>query len=113
MQYQTEERGTVHIFAIHEKRIDSRVAPDLKKELLLLLQNQPPNILIDLGAVEYIDSSGLGAILLGIRQSRENGGDIKLANLNSRVLSLIKIAKLDDVIESYDNLDEAVSSFNG
>ena len=95
-----------------DARLDTTLAPDLKTKLLGLAEQDEPQILIDLKEVEYADSSGLGAILFGIRRARDNGGTCKLVNLNNRVLSLIRIAKLDHVIEAFDDEKEALKSFS-
>jgi len=111
MNHKMEERDRVNILRLLERRLDFHVAPDLKAKLLVMAKQTGANLLMDLAEVEYTDSSGLGAILFGVRQFRQNKGSLKLVNLQPRVLTLIKIAKLDNVIESYDNEDEAVASF--
>ncbi len=113
MHYSIEHKGEVYVLRIHHARLDTDVAHDLKVELLKLMGGKNPNVLIDLQEVEYADSTGLGAILFGVRHGREHGGQLKLVNLNERVLGLLRIAKLDDVIESYDNEEEALASFAG
>ena len=111
MQFETTYKNNISIIRLQIQRLDSTAAPDLKTEFLRLLDEDRFDILIDLGMVDYADSSGLGAILFGIRQADIAGGDVKVFNLRPRVLSLIKIAKLDSVIEAYDNEDEAIASF--
>jgi len=112
MQFEMIRKNNVNIIRVKVQRLDSMAAPDLKTEFLRMLEENQYDILVDLGMVEYADSSGLGAILFGIRQADAAGGTVKLVNLRPRVLSLIKIAKLDDVIEAYDNEDEAIASFD-
>ena len=112
MNFVTDEQGGVKILRISEPRLDTNLAPELKAQILGLLDEGERKIILDLGDVEYADSSGLGAILFGIRMARDVEGQCKLINLNNRVLSLIKIAKLDHVIEAYDDEAEAVSSFS-
>jgi anti-sigma B factor antagonist len=111
MQFEKEQKNNVNIIRLKVQRLDSTTAPNLKAEFLLMLEQNQFDILVDLAMVDYADSSGLGAILFGIRQLDAAGGQVKLVNLRPRVLSLIKIAKLDDVIEAYDNEDEAIASF--
>jgi anti-sigma B factor antagonist len=111
MNFKSAVKNNVTILRLQDERLDSSIASELKAHLLVLIEEGNANILIDLAKVGYTDSSGLGAILFGIRQARPVNGKIKLANLQSRVLSLIKIAKLDNVIEAYDNEAEALESF--
>ncbi len=112
MNFKTTTKNNVTILRLQDSRLDNTFAADLKAHLLVMIEEGNKNILIDLANVDYADSSGLGAILFGIRQARPVNGKIKLVNLKSRVLSLIKIAKLDNVIEAYDNEAEALASFN-
>ncbi|MGH7599858.1 MAG: STAS domain-containing protein [bacterium] len=111
MNFKTTTKNNVTILRLQDSRLDNTLAADLKAHLLVMLEQGEKNILIDLAKVDYADSSGLGAILFGIRQARPANGKIRLVNLKSRVLSLIKIAKLDNVIEAYDNEAEAIDSF--
>jgi anti-sigma B factor antagonist len=111
MNLKTAVKNNVTILRLQEARLDNVIAADLKAQLLVLIEEGNKNILIDLAKVEFADSSGLGAILFGIRQARPLNGHVKLVNPQSRVLSLIKIAKLDNVIEAYDDEKEAIESF--
>jgi anti-sigma B factor antagonist len=111
MNLKTALKDNVTILRLQDARLDNVVAADLKAQLLVLIEQGQKDILLDLAKVEYADSSGLGAILFGIRQARPLNGRVKLINPTSRVLSLIKIAKLDNVIEAYDNEREALDSF--
>lgn len=111
MNLKEEDKNEVKILRLLEQRLESSIAPDLKAHLLLDLKNENAKILLDLKAVDYADSSGLGAILFGIRLARDSGSTLKLVNVSHRVLSLIRIAKLDDFIEAYDDEQEALASF--
>jgi anti-sigma B factor antagonist len=111
MNLKTAIKDNVTILRLQDARLDNVIAADLKAQLLVLIEQGNKDILIDLAKVEFADSSGLGAILFGIRQVRPVNGHIKLVNPQSRVLGLIKIAKLDNVIEAYDDESEAIESF--
>ncbi|MCG3157109.1 MAG: hypothetical protein DKINENOH_03740 [bacterium] len=111
MQLQSEKQQDVVILRLEDQRLDFSVAPDLKTKFIELTNAGEKHVLLDLANVEYADSSGLGAILFGIRQLRPAKGVLKIVNLQPRVLTLIKIAKLDNVIESFDDEAEAIASF--
>lgn len=111
MNYKIEIKDKVTMLRLDEQRLDTAIAAELKTQLISLINEHSPKMIVDLKSVEYADSSGLGAILFGIRQARDIGGACKLINLNNRVLSLIRIAKLDHVIEAFDNEKEALASF--
>ena len=67
--------------------------------------------LSDLKKVEYVDSSGLGALLFGHRQAQAHSGKMKLIHVNPRVNTLIQIAKLQDILERYEDEAVAIRSF--
>ncbi len=111
MAFSKYEKKGVTIIVIEKERLDSLIAPDLKTELLLLTDNGKMNILIDLSKVSYADSSGLGALLFGLRQIKNLGGHLRLFGANSKVQNLIKIARLDNHLINYINVDKAIKSF--
>lgn len=112
MHYQEEQVGDVLIIRIDEDRFDSTVSPEFKTELLRLIEGEHVrNILIDLKEVEYVDSSGLGALLFGHRQAKAKSGKLKLLNINPKVSTLIKIAKLEDILEHFSDEQQALKSF--
>ena len=72
---------------------------------------ESPQIVLDLRAVKYIDSSGLGALIGLVTSARALGGDVKLCDLSSRVQSLLQITRLDTVIHTFAGQEEAISAF--
>ncbi len=69
-------------------------------------------LVIDIGGVKRIDSSGIEALLIACRQAREQGGDAKLARVAPRFQTLLEIAHLTGVLRIYADVAEAVSSFS-
>jgi anti-sigma B factor antagonist len=69
------------------------------------------HIVLDLAGVDYIDSAGLGTLVAGAASVRRAGGELKLANLTSRVHDLLQITRLSTLFEVHDSLDKARSSF--
>ncbi len=107
MNFFLEEVDGVKIIRLKEERLDTTIAPDLKAQLLVLIA-EGKKVLLNLEDVQYADSSGLGAILLGFRQARDGGGDFAICNVQKRVLSMINIAQLANVITIYADQYEAV-----
>ena len=112
MNFQKENIEDVTVVRVQESRLDSNISSDMKTELLRLIEREgAQKILIDLNRVDYVDSSGLGALLFGHRQAKLNSGKPKLVNLNTKIFTLIKIAKLENILEGYQNEKEALKSF--
>ncbi len=68
-------------------------------------------ILLNLGDVSYIDSSGIGELVSGFTSVANAGGQLKLINLTKRVKDLLQITKLYTVFEVFDDEAQAVRSF--
>ena len=104
-------QNNLAIVRIVESEINSEKSPEFKTELLRLVTEGYINILVNLGMVSYVDSSGLGALLFGRRQVVPLDGDLKLTCLSDNVMAMIKIAQLDRVFDIFDTEEEAIESF--
>jgi len=69
------------------------------------------NIVVDMGELSFVNSSGLGILISGFTSARKNGGDLKLANINNKVEGLLSITKLNQIFEQYDSVEDAVKSY--
>ena len=69
------------------------------------------NILLNLGGVRYIDSSGIGELIANYTTIGRSGGHLKLLNLTDKVQDLLVITKLLTVFDVYENEAEALGSF--
>ncbi len=110
MQFDIKKNGTATVFKLKERRLDASISPDLKGEFLLICDGKTLNLVLDLSDVEFCDSSGLSALLIAERKMREQGGVVKLAGLQKKVLSLIKISHLDRAFSIYDTVTKAVKA---
>ena len=69
------------------------------------------NIVVDLGGVEYIDSTGLGILVICFTSLKKQGGALKLVNPNKRNGELLLLTKLHTVFEVFNEVQDAVNSF--
>jgi len=84
---------------------------ELHNILRFLVEKGEKRVLLNLGEVTYIDSSGLGELVAGYTTLQKNGGELKILRLTERVHELMVITKLLTVFDVYDNEDEAINSF--
>jgi anti-sigma B factor antagonist len=66
---------------------------------------------IDLGKVDWMNSTGLGLLISGLTTLKKSGGELKLANVTDKIQSLLTITKLVTIFKSFDTVDEAIQSF--
>jgi len=86
---------------------------DLRDSIREALSGSRKNIVLNLGEVSYIDSSGLGQLIGSYASVRERGGQMKLVNLQKKVVDLMQITKLLTVFETYNTEAAALASFAG
>ena len=86
----------------------SVVLRDLVRELL---NKGNKKILLNLGDVTYIDSSGIGELVSAFTTVRNGGGELKLLNLTKKVHDLLQITKLYTVFDIKDDETQAIQSF--
>lgn len=77
-----------------------------------LLNEGRVRLVIDLGGVTKIDSSGVDSLILSCRQARERGGDAKLVRVTPRLQKLFHLTHLDQVLEIYPDVEQGISSFS-
>ena len=93
---------------LHEEKLLSTLAPQLKSELVYLNTEGYRNIILDLTDVAYIDSSGLSALLVGNRLCKESNGTFVLTGLGPQVSKLIKISQLEPILNIVPTVTESV-----
>lgn len=83
----------------------------LRKTIRDLLEDGQTKILLNLGDVNYIDSSGIGELVSGFTAVRNRSGELKLLNLTKKVHDLLQITKLFTVFDVYSDESAAVHSY--
>ncbi len=109
----------------HERRVGDVVIVELSGKLTLgsgdvqlrqvvsdLLDRGEKKILLDLGGVTYMDSAGTGELVAAYTSCNNKGAKLKLLNLSSKVRDLLMFTQLISVFEDYNDVAEAVHSFD-
>ena len=76
-----------------------------------LLQSGSKKIILNLGDISYIDSSGIGELVSTFTTVTRSGGQLKLLNLTKKIQQLLAITKLLTVFDTYENEETAIESF--
>lgn len=92
-------------------RIDSHSVNRLRQQLSVSAERQHANTVLDLGGVDFIDSSGLAAIVHGMKQCRATGGDLRLCRLHQSVRMVLELTRLDKALDIFPNQEGALRSF--
>lgn len=110
MQLSIEEKGEVIEIEVQEERMDAHNSGDLKEQMLQLFDEGKCNLIIDLSAVRFVDSSGLGALVSGFKNASAREGSLKLCCLQPQVRSMFELTRLHRVFEIFSSLEEAQES---
>jgi anti-sigma B factor antagonist len=89
-------------------RLDMVAAPQLKALVQSAVTKGQTPVVIDLSGVTFMDSTGLAALISGLRVTRQAGSDLRIAGAASQVLSVLQMTGIDRIIRPYASADEAV-----
>jgi len=103
--------GEVTILDLSGKITIGEGSVQLRETVRKMLDDGKKKLLLNLGDVSYVDSSGIGELVSSYTTTNNNGGQLKLLNQTKKIHDLLTITKLLTVFETYDNESVAVSSF--
>jgi anti-sigma B factor antagonist len=112
MNFETIQNKNEAIVKSNVSKLDASNASELKSELILLNKNGVNNVIMDLSATKYCDSSGLSAILSANRLCKDSNGRFILCGLQSNVFKLIQISQLDQVLAITASKEEALEALH-
>ena len=108
---QEREREGITILDFKGRISAGPEATALREKVAEVTADGKRNLVLNLAAVDYIDSTGLGALVVCVTGLRKIEGNMKLLNLNRRNIDLLVMTKLDTVFEVFTDEQDAVSSY--
>ena len=109
MLIETEKNNDVLIVRVKEKRLDARLAPEFREALQAPVDGGIKKIALNLCETDFIDSSGLGAIV-SILKAMGSEGNIAICNSSGAVLQMFKLTRMDKIFAIFDSENNAVDS---
>lgn len=97
------------IISVQCDRIDAAMAIQFKEDMRAETENDAARVILDLSLVEFIDSSGLGAIVASMKQLGD-GRRLDLAGLHPVVEKVFRLTRMDTVFRLFQSLDDALSA---
>lgn len=92
-------------------RLNMVAAPRLREQLRELVDEGARRLVVDLSTTEFIDSSGLGALISGLKAARQGGGDLRIAAPTEQVRRVLTLTKLDKVLTAYGSAEDAFDGY--
>lgn len=110
MILQVETREDIVVAKVELTTLDFHTTKEFRQETASLVANRC--VVLDLEAINFIDSTGLGALLTLLRAVRLNGGELRLTGVGPKVLTIFRLVRMNNVFEIYSDSEEAISSFS-
>ncbi len=109
MEIEQDEIGQVTVARLLDQRLDARSAPEFKEKLASIIRSGRTRIVLDLAEVEFVDSSGFGA-MISILKTLGNHGDLVICGVRDSVLSMFKLTRLDKVFLIVSQPEDAIGA---
>lgn len=104
------ENSDVTVIDVQED-LGSYAASDLRETLEDLLISKIQKIIVNLGNVEHVNSTGVGAIVGAAKRIRQRGGDVKVCGLAENIKRTFDLTGASSVVEIYESESSAISAF--
>lgn len=111
MNIKEKMEGDVAVVALKGNLMGEPDTTEVREKVYSLLQDDVKKIVLDLGKVKWMNSSGLGSLIAAMTSVKNKGGDMRLANITEKVESVFMITQLIKVFKTYETVDRAVASF--
>jgi anti-sigma B factor antagonist len=92
-------------------RLDLLSAAQFKQDLSRIISGGRSRLVVDLDAVTFMDSSGLGALIGGLKAARLAGGDLRIARPGVQAHVILQLTTLDRVLQPYSTIEEALTGY--
>lgn len=110
MTFSVEKLGDVTVAAVSVAQFDAGCADDFKRAITPVL-DETRKLVLDLAAVEFIDSRGCGAILHCLKRLNEKEGELRICQVQPLVRSVFELIRLHRICEILATRDEAIRTF--
>jgi len=110
MKLTREVCNGVAVVTLHENVLDASLIGDFKDVILPILQKES-QVVFDMNQIQFVDSSGVGAILSCLRILNAGGGDLKLCSLTKPVRALFELVRMHKIFDIFETKELAIESF--
>jgi len=108
VQIMSEALGDGRAVLRVEGRLNLVTAPELRAAVQQAVEEDTARVVVDLAGVTFIDSSGLGMVIAGLKHARQAGGELRIAAAGEQVRMVLELTKLHRILRPYDSVDEAL-----
>ncbi|WP_299872512.1 STAS domain-containing protein [uncultured Cocleimonas sp.] len=110
MQLSITENENITVVTVNESRLDASIAPEFKKQMEEIINNDKDKIILDITEIGFMDSSSLGA-LVGVLKAMGNNGKLIVCGASGVVLELFKLTRMDRIFTLSEDMASAKQAF--
>ncbi|HEY1635449.1 MAG TPA: STAS domain-containing protein [Acidimicrobiales bacterium] len=107
--FEVDQRGRYTVLAVRGE-VDVYTAPRLRERLIELVSQGSHQVVVDLEGVDFLDSTGLGVLVGGLKRLRSHDGDMILVCTQPRILKVFEITGLTKVFSIHDTVESATTA---
>jgi anti-anti-sigma factor len=111
MNYSMSDEKGILVVKIQQKRATVEFSGLMKDDLIKKIELDFKNVIIDLSATEFVDSSFLGALVAGLKKATMRSGDLKIVGLQPPVRAMFELTRLYRIFDIFDTTEDARNSF--
>ncbi|MGI8959738.1 MAG: STAS domain-containing protein [Bryobacteraceae bacterium] len=111
LEVQQKEVDGIVVLELRGRLVAGPESTEFRREITQLIGTDHKNIILDMKRVDFIDSTGLGTLVVAHTQLQKAGGSVKLLNVSKRNVQLLILTKLSTVFEMFDDEQTAINSF--
>jgi len=111
MKVDVSEKFNAVVISLKDKMVGGPDAEEFNNLIHKFIDDNKKNIILDMGGLKFVNSSGIGIIIRGYTTVSNAEGKMVLANLTDKTKGLLSITKLNQVFELYETVDDAVKGF--
>ncbi len=107
IEFETEVQDDESVVIRPRGRLNLLAAPKLREVVVQSVAQGRARIVVDLSGTTFMDSSGLGALVAGLKSARQGGGNLRIACLTPQVEMVLTLTNLDRVLRPYASVEDA------
>jgi len=104
------EMGGVAVATPHVDRLDVRTVPEFRDAMNSVVETYT-KVILDMNMINFVDSTGLGALMSCIRRLNQKGGGLRMIALQQQPTAMFKLVRMHKVVDTFDALDAALAEW--
>jgi anti-sigma B factor antagonist len=110
MEISTTSHGSAEVIRC-EGRLNMVAVPRLSSAIQAAVDGGSARLVVDLTVTSFVDSSGLGALVAGLKRTRQAGGDLRIFGATDQVRTVLGLTNLDRVLRPHERLEDALDGW--